>query len=649
MKKCFSRILFLSLFPAVFGITGLQAQETEYTDFTVAKPFTRWWWFASEVDTNDISYQLDWLKRNEFGGVEIAWVYPVNGDSTAKRFPWLSNEWARSAVFAKRYANSIGLACDFTFGTLWPFGDSQVPPEEGTVFAGDSASKPTMRLTWEHPKKGRVVNHLDRNALMSYSQRLISELRPALNGSYSALFCDSWEVETHKLWTKGFDSEFSRRFGYDILPLIDSIYKPGFESVYYDYTKQLSDYVLYNFYAPFTEIAHRYGAFTRTQCGGSPTDLLTAFSLVDIPETEAMLFQPSFARIPASAAILSSKPVVSAEAFTCLYGWKGWPGPGPYQKQEQIADMKLVADALFANGVNQIVWHGMPYNPKGGTNQFYASVHVGEDAAFAREIPPFNKYLERVTTFMRAGKPYTSMAIYLPLEDSWMGVEYPDSLQLPWAWGEYELRYVKAPEEIRGYQPVWLNQNFLLAITQDENRNFFCGDAKINCLYVDVKYMEFESLRWIMLLAQHGLPVCLKQDPLEPGTLFSPQYQQTLDALKSLPNVSADLQRVVPDPPLVQGIDMPEFWCRETSDGLLIFFANPKTGELKYPLNYGQSYAESAVTRQVTISYRNHFVNGTLTFEPYQSVMLKVTHLGEIEPVSIAFFPSPPVREEKRP
>ncbi len=647
MSFRFSRILVwiaMFVFPATFT---LQAQDTEYTDFTVAKPLTRWWWFASEIDTNDIQYQLDWLKANEFGGVEIAWVYPQGGNSTAKRDSWLSHNWTRTTTFAKRYANSIGLACDFTLGTLWPFGDSQVPTEDGTIFSDDTISKPSMRLTWEHPLKGRVVNHLDRDAMIRYSKRLISELRPALLGSYSGLFCDSWEVETRKLWTRGFGEEFTRQFGYNILPLMDSLYKPGFEPVYYDYMKQLSDYVLNNFYAPFTEVAHRYGAFTRVQCGGSPTDLLTAFSLVDIPETEAMLFQPAFARIPASAAILTSKPVISAEAFTCLYGWKGWPGPGPYQKQEQVADMKLVADALFANGVNQIIWHGMPFNPKGGINQFYASVYVGEDAAFAQELPPFNKYLERVTTFMRAGKPYTSMAIYLPLEDSWMGVEYPDSLQLPWAWGEYELRYVSAPEETRGYQPVWINQNFLLSITQDEAGNFSCGDARINSLYIDVEYMEYKSLRWIMLLAQHRLPICLKRDPAEPGTTLSPQYMQALSALKSLPNVSTDLQAIIPEPPLIEGVDIPEFWCRETADGLLIFFANPKTRELKYPLSYGQSYTESAVTRQVRINFNGHLVNGTLTFEPYQSVMLHINNLGEIDPVSIAFFPTPPTTVEK--
>lgn len=647
MKKIVSAILFGSLMLILFPVSNGLAQENDYTDFTVTKPFTRWWWFASEIDTNAVAYQLDWLKQNEFGGVEIAWVYPLNGDSAARRYPWLSHEWSRSVAFAKRYANQIGLACDFTFGTLWPFGDSQVPPEEGTMTYGDTLSKPTMRFTWEHPVKGRVINHLDRNALMRYAGRLIDNLRPALGGSPSALFCDSWEVDTRKLWTTGLDTEFSRRYGYDIRPLMDSLYLPGYERIYYDYMKLLSDYVLYGFYAPFTEVAHRYKAFTRVQCGGSPTDLLTAFALVDIPETEAMLFQPSFARIPASAAIYGNKPVVSAESFTCLYGWKGWPGPGPYQKKEQIADIKLVADALFANGVNEIIWHGMPFNAPGDSNQFYASVYVGEKSHFSPELPAFNSYLKRVTTLMRTGKPYTSMAIYLPLEDSWMGVEYPDSLQFPWAWGEYELRYVKAPEEIRGYQPVWINQNFLFSITRDAEGKFICGNARINSLYVDVDYMEYESLRWIMLLAQDGLPVVLKHDPAEPGTMLTPLYTPTLEELKSLPNVSSELQAVVMEPPLVEGEELPDFWCRETADGLLLFFANPKTGDLHYPLTYGQSYTDSTVTRQVTIHYKGLTSSGDILFEPYQSVVLQVDNQGGITPVNISFFPSPPLREEK--
>ena len=61
-----------------------QLVQTTVEPYAEGKPYTRWWWFASEIQNSDIKYQLEWLKENGFGGVEIAWVYPMRGDSTVK-------------------------------------------------------------------------------------------------------------------------------------------------------------------------------------------------------------------------------------------------------------------------------------------------------------------------------------------------------------------------------------------------------------------------------------------------------------------------------------------------------------------------------------------------------------------------------------
>jgi len=98
----------------------------------ISKPYARYWWFASEIKKGDIKYNLDWLKQNGFGGVELAWVYPLNSrhrnlDTTyTPRQQWLSPEWQDVVSYAMLYADSLGLACDLTLGTLWPFGDSYV-------------------------------------------------------------------------------------------------------------------------------------------------------------------------------------------------------------------------------------------------------------------------------------------------------------------------------------------------------------------------------------------------------------------------------------------------------------------------------------------------------------------------------------------
>ncbi len=379
--------------------------------YASAKPYTRWWWFASIIEKDDISQQLDWLKDHGFGGVEIAFIYPVNRDPEAKRIPWLGPEWREAVRFAKNYAHSLGLGCDFTFGTLWPFGGTFVSDADRTKVFGDEDFKQPLRLSWTHPVVGNVVDHMDKGAFKRYAKVMGTALLPALQcGDTSALFCDSWEVETHRIWTRGFGETFKKRYGYDVSPFMKDIYEKNNSDVLYDYMTLVSEYVIDNFYIPFTQTCHELGAVSRVQCAGAPVDLITAYANVDIPETEAMLYEPNFSRIVASAAALAGKKIVSAETFTCLYGW-----PREFFLKEQTADLKLVADALFAHGVNQVIWHGVPYSPPGKPPVFfYATVHAGPGGALAPEIPAFNAYMTKVSEVMRRGKSYSGVGRRLP-------------------------------------------------------------------------------------------------------------------------------------------------------------------------------------------------------------------------------------------
>ena len=118
-----------------------------------SKPYTRWWWFASEIDKRSVADNLIWLKNNGFGGVEIAWVYPLNrmNKDTINYTPrqeWLSRDWSEVVSYAKKCADSLGLGCDFTFGTLWPFGDSKVPFDEATMNMTDNNWRQDITASW---------------------------------------------------------------------------------------------------------------------------------------------------------------------------------------------------------------------------------------------------------------------------------------------------------------------------------------------------------------------------------------------------------------------------------------------------------------------------------------------------------------------
>jgi len=617
--------------------------QSAYPD---ARPYTRWWWFNGPIRKADIAAQLDWLKANGFGGVEIAFMYaqPEKSGTVHKQgqslvFPgsepgprWLSPEWSELVAHAKQHCDRIGLGCDFTFGSAWPFGGSIVE-ERDAARTFDGPSRQRLEKSWEGPDTERllILNHLDRDALGHYAEKMGAALRDALTGRRSALFCDSFEVEPDRLWTQGFDLLFIQRFGYDLRQFLNSL--DEHPDVRYDYRKLLSGLIIDEFYRPFTHTAHKLGAISRAQSLGSPCDLLEAYCAVDVPESEALLFDPHFAQFAASAGAISGSTVVSAESFTCLYGWKPYPGPGPHQGEERIGDIKLLADALFANGVNFVIWHGMPFNPPGGRNRFYASVHVGPDSSFAAELPGFNRYLEQVSSIMRRGRTYADVAVYLPLEDNWMLDRLPPDLRRPSAEWHWELQYQRLPAETIPYRPLWVSMGVLRDAEWRAGR-LRCGVAEFGSLHVDVEWLDLEALNHILRLAEAGLPVCLKRQPRQPGHRPAPEYDALLNRLQGLENVSSDIQQVVSHPPLLVGDDLPEFWCRIDDSDAYIFFGHPMTKQVTYPMRYGQAGDSALVELPVSANLFDRTFDIRLKFEPFRSVLMHFTRSGSCELVT---------------
>jgi hypothetical protein len=628
--------------------------------YPTSKPCTRWWWFATEIKKPDIKYQLDWVRQNNFGGVEIAWVYPLYRyqsmyatkygrfypkDTTAQK--WLSPEWMDVVTYTKRYCDTIGLACDFTFGSAWPVAGSNIGREHTTQVYGDTTFRQTLTFAWEWPSIPLVINHLDSNAFQRFADPIGVALKEALKGSKSALFTDSWEIKLNdklKIWTPGFGEAFQARFGYDIVPYMEQGID-SFPDVRYDYMMLLGDYVLDGFYRPYVRKCRELGAWSRVQCLGAPTDVMTAYALVDIPETESMLNNPNFSKIVSSAAALSGKRMVSSETFTCMYGF-----PSTYLREEQTADLKMVADAMFAQGVNQHFYHGMPYNPRGSdTLTFFATTYFGPGGSLSPELPAFNDYMGRVSGIMQRGRTYSDIAVYVPYEDAVMKGAYPKERQRVWVWGEYELRYVYFPEELRGYHPLWINRHFLEQARM-KGKKLVVGDAEFSMLYIDVEWMDIRALRKVVEFAQKGLPICLKKRPQYPGKPRTWEHASLVNALTACENVKGEFQPSITHPPLIQGDSIPEHWCRVEKNGThYIFLAQPLSHDLQYPIYSGQSYMNKSIFRDLTFHVNGKTIQRNIEFKPYQSVLLKIHPNGNVEEMDITFIPKDPVIRPREP
>jgi hypothetical protein len=485
------------------------------------------------------------------------------------------------------------------------------------------------------------LNHLSKEALRHYAEALLPAFAGGLRGSTSAFFCDSLEIDTRRLWDPALWNRFAERFGYRLEGVEDEI--DDDRDLRYDYLTMIADTILREFYQEFAAICREQGAFSRVQCHGAPTDLLSGYAAADIPESEAILFAPHFSRIAASAAALAGKSIVSAETFTCLYGFPGQTDVSSYRywRREQVADLKLVADALFAQGVNQIVWHGMPFNGSDGQNEFYASVHVGPDAAFAADLPAFNDYLERVSSLLKLGRTESRLAVYLPNEDNRGLGRIPEAERTPAANYRWEMRHVVVPREAEGYAPLWISAAFL---ERAEVRDGLlrAGDSAFPALLIDVEWLDGAALAEIVRLADAGLRVILRRTPRAPGKRPRHDYQALLDALQARPNVVRDLD-VVGLPRLVAGDDLPPFWARRTTESLYLFFAHPKARDLSYPMSYGQSQCGERLRRRVIIDFEGTPSPLALVFEPYQSLLVRISRAYGLSFVNIGYRPPEPV------
>jgi hypothetical protein len=90
----------------------------------------RWWWFGPAVTKPELRRELEQMKAEGIGGVEIATLYPLALDDPKTGFhnqKFLSDEHLDAIVFAANTARKLGLRVDITLGSGWPFGGPHIP------------------------------------------------------------------------------------------------------------------------------------------------------------------------------------------------------------------------------------------------------------------------------------------------------------------------------------------------------------------------------------------------------------------------------------------------------------------------------------------------------------------------------------------
>jgi hypothetical protein len=243
---------------------------------------------------------------------------------------------------------------------------------------------------------------------------------------------------------------------------------------------------------------------------------------------------------------------------------------------------------------------------------------------------------------MSKGNSYSDVAVYLPTEDAWIKGIMPEEQQFIWAHEFYEMRYIYFPGELAGHHPIWINQEFLRKAKWEDGL-LSVGDAAFSSLYVDAMYLDVAVLKRIIALAREGLPLTMKQIPAQAGSIQDAEWDPLLDELQKLSNVSMEFE--AQSAPLVQAKNMPAYWARETEQSLYLFFAHPQCRQIKFPMEYGQSFSEKTRYLPVVITYQGERYEVELIFPPNQSLMYEISG-GQIKQLDISLqTKTPEIRE----
>ena len=567
-------ICLLSALPSAARAQGVPGKRTALAWPAItrdAKPWTRWWWMGSAVDSATLTRELHELSGAGFGGVEVTAIYGAQGAEPAY-VKYLTPEWIALLSHTVSEARQLGMGVDMPPGAGWRTGGARVPASDanaslrlaidtvqgGTrwqrdltgrrveavvgfssagqivdIARGAAAARP---LEWQAPSGVWTVYVADTrfsgdnvkrpapggegfaidvfshvasaNFLRTYGERIKALPRGAI-GSY---FHDSFEY-TGSGSTELFQF-FHRKRGYDLARELPALSGHGdsdrIARVKSDYRQTLDEMLLENFLLPLRTWSHARGSLSRNQAHGSPGNLLDLYAAADIPETE--IFGPAS---DTRSELFVNKFASSAAHLAGLplasaesFTWLG------EHFSATLDEVKQAADGLFLAGINHLIYHGTAYSPSTASWpgwEFYASSEFNSRNAFWRDLPAFNQYVARVQSALQSARPDNDVLLYWPVWDNWhtaSGMRIDFQVRNPTWLSDKPVGRVADELWKSGYGFDYLSDRLLAARVTVTGNHLRAGNGRYATLVVPrADHMPPESFRRLVELARRGATI----------------------------------------------------------------------------------------------------------------------------------------------
>jgi hypothetical protein len=367
-----------------------------------------------------------------------------------------------------------------------------------------------------------VLDHMSKAALQKHIDAIGEAGKKYYGDQYGkglrAIFCDSLEVVgDDAFWSDDFLAEFRRLRGYDLTPYLPLFKLPRFDSppgslalplydapevgerIRHDYWETVADVMTANFYQPMIDWARQNHLQARIQAHGSPTNILKVYGHSDIPETEDLYDAGNydFLKFASSGAHLYGRNIASSESFV----WKH------HDYETTPEKIKIYADELLTAGINEIIYHGFPYEymdrPDPGWHPFSSiyhpdttfSTHMNSHNPFWEYMRPVNDYLARIQYVSQNSHFIAPVALYSHCNGYPCGPTGDD----------YPLEYSL---NAKGYNFDFMNEDILVNSSSVVNHELHTPGSTYEALVLrNETRLSVALVRKLHQFSQEGLPV----------------------------------------------------------------------------------------------------------------------------------------------
>lgn len=281
--------------------------------------------------------------------------------------------------------------------------------------------------------RGLEVDKFDKDAVDFQFDNSVGKVAkaagPYLGKSFGILMIDSYEAGLQN-WTAKLPEDFRARTGYALtayLPALTGRIVGNLDTsnrFLFDFRKTLSGLIADNYYGRLQARGNAIGLkFYAEGYGPSPFDALQIAGRTQVPTSEFWTRTPwtdnRTIKMVSSAAHIYGKPVVAAESFTGEAETSRW--------QDYPYSMKTLGDQMYAQGLNQVVFHRYAHQPDPnalpGMTMGPWGVNMDRSNTWFAQSGPWLRYLARSQYMLRQGT-YVADVLYFTGEETPYQAEY---------------------------------------------------------------------------------------------------------------------------------------------------------------------------------------------------------------------------------